>query len=174
MRHDALMTAMIRMNRGDTRRINHLLKVFALAQMIGFGAQLSEQDQAIVEAVAICHDIGIPVAEHLYGRCTYAMQQSLGASEAGKLLPRLGYPPAMVARICHIISLHHTFEAIDALDFQVLVEADLLVNLEEQQSNMEQIHHMRKSIFKTDSGTHLLDDIFNLVLEAPLESNSSS
>lgn len=174
MHHDALMTAMVRMNRGDTRRINHLLKVYAFAQTIGFGEHLSEQDQTIVEAVAICHDIGIPVAERLYGRCTYAMQQSLGASEAGKLLPRLGYPSAMVARICHIISLHHTFEAIDALDFQVLVEADLLVNLEEKQSDREQVQHMRDTVFKTETGTLLLDDIFNLVHEAPLATNSSS
>ena len=137
MRHDGLLLAMINHDQGDARRINHFLKVYAFAQTIALQEQVDETSLATIEATAICHDIGIRTSEQKSGTCTYAMQQSEGAAEARVLLPSLGYPEKMVRRICHIISLHHTFDAIEGIDFRILVEADLLVNLEEKNSDCD-------------------------------------
>ena len=157
MRHDGLLLAMIHHDQGDARRINHFLKVYAFAQTIALQEQVDETSLATIEATAICHDIGIRTSEQKYGTCTYAMQQSEGAIEARVLLPSLGYPEKMVRRICHIISLHHTFEAIDGIDFRILVEADLLVNLEEKNSDATAVETMRRQIFRTKAGLALLD-----------------
>ena len=42
----------------------------------------------------------------------------------GNSLSRSRFLPPDVERICFIIGHHHTYKAIDGLDFQILVEAD--------------------------------------------------
>ena len=157
MRHDRLLYAMINHYRGDARRINHFLKVYAFAQTIASQEQVDETSLAITEAVAICHDIGIRKSEQKYGTCTYEMQQTEGATEARMLLSSLDYPSHMVQRICHIIRFHHTFDMIDGLDFQILVEADLLVNLEEKGSDATVVEKMRHQVFRTRTALHMLE-----------------
>lgn len=160
MRHDRLVDAMIRLFDGDAKRINHFLKVYAFAQTIALQEQVTQDMLDIVETVAICHDIGIRTSEERYGTCTYAMQQTEGPIEARKLLASLGYESALVDRVCHIISLHHTFEAIDGLDFQILVEADLLVNLHEKESDAAHIRLMRQTVCKTGAALRYMEALF--------------
>lgn len=51
----------------DIKRVNHLLKVYAFAQMIGKAQGLDDHTQQIVEAAAAVHDIGIKESERKYG-----------------------------------------------------------------------------------------------------------
>ncbi|MDX9940352.1 MAG: HD domain-containing protein, partial [Sphaerochaetaceae bacterium] len=78
MRHDALIDAMIELFSQDAKRINHFLKVYAFAQTIALQEKVNAELQDIIEAVAICHDIGIRISEKKYGNCTYEMQQTEG------------------------------------------------------------------------------------------------
>lgn len=52
---------------GDARRIQHFIKVHALAQLIGRQEQLNERTQFILEAAALTHDIGIKNGEAKFG-----------------------------------------------------------------------------------------------------------
>lgn len=77
-----------------------------------------------------------------------------------KLLEPLGLPAEDVERICFIIGHHHTYKAIDGIDFQILVEADYIVNLMEGYCKRESIPEMKKNVFKTESGLYLLQQMF--------------
>lgn len=57
-------------------------------------------------------------------------------------------------------SCHHTYNEIEGLDYQILVEADFLVNLFEDGSSREAAQKVQKNIFKTNTGTKYLSDLF--------------
>ena len=160
MRHDALIDAMIELFSQDAKRINHFLKVYAFAQTIALQEKVNAELQDIIEAVAICHDIGIRISEKKYGNCTYEMQQTEGPPEARKLLSQLCYPEKLIDRVCHIISLHHTLDAVEGVDFRILVEADLLVNIDEKRADAERIESMRSQAFRTKTGLRYLSALF--------------
>lgn len=58
-----LMLAMIAYNNGDAKRIQHFIKVHALAKLIGEEEQLAPDALYILEAAALTHDIGIKNSE---------------------------------------------------------------------------------------------------------------
>ena len=64
-----------------------------------------------------------------YGKCDGKLQEQEGPIVAQKMLSQLGFENYMVERICFLIGHHHTYDNIDGLDYQALVEADFLVNL---------------------------------------------
>ena len=58
------------------------------------------------------------------------------------------------------IGIHHTYKNVDGLDYQILLEADFLVNADESNMTDEAISSARENIFKTNTGISLLDDIY--------------
>ena len=56
---------MIRLNRGDQKRIEHSVKVFGYAQLLGRLEGLTPEKQFVLELTAILHDIGIHVSEKM-------------------------------------------------------------------------------------------------------------
>ena len=85
--------------RGDARRIQHLTKVHAYAALIGRMEGLDEATQAILEAAAVVHDVGIKPAEAQYGSCNGKLQEELGPAEARTLLTAAGYTPEETERV---------------------------------------------------------------------------
>ena len=58
--HEArLMNQVLKYEAGHPRRTQHVLKVYALAKLLGEQEQLSVEDQQIQQAAAILHDIAI-------------------------------------------------------------------------------------------------------------------
>ena len=148
--------AMMQKNLGDKRRIEHSLKVYAYAQYLGHSETINAQLQETLEVTALLHDIGIHVSEKKYGKCTSLDQEKEGPPVARDILENLGFNTDLVERVCYIISKHHTFSAVDLLDFQLLVEADFLVNSSEDNMSDYQIIHFAKNIFRTESGLNCL------------------
>jgi len=56
--------------------------------------------------------------------------------------------------------LHHTLDAVEGVDFRILVEADLLVNLDEKRADAERIESMRSKVFRTKTGLRYLSALF--------------
>jgi uncharacterized protein len=157
--HAALLQ-MIRHNRGDKKRIEHSLKVFAYAALLGKMEGLDPENQFILELTAILHDTGIRVSENKYGFSDGKKQETEGPPVARKMLEKLEVNPAVIERVCFIISKHHTFSAIDGMDFQLLVEADFLVNSVEEEVSPEGIRKFVELNFKTGSGRKLIAELF--------------
>lgn len=157
---DDLFMDMIAYYDGDPKRIQHFTKVHSYARLIGIGEELDDASLFILEAAAYTHDIGIRVAEEKYGRCDGKLQEKEGPIIAQKMLSQLGFENYIVERICFLIGHHHTYDNIDGLDYQILVEADFLVNLYEDDAGNRAIDKAYKRIFKTETGKKIFRLMF--------------
>ena len=159
MEHTNVIHEMILFDRGDARRIQHFLKVYQFAALIGKLEGLSPEQQEILEIAAILHDIGIIPSEKKYGISNGKLQEQEGPAYARELLNRIdGYGQEFIDRVCFLIAHHHTYEGIDGLDWQILLEADFLVNSFEKNMTEEAIKKFRASVFRTKSGIALLNN----------------
>ena len=158
-----LALAMINYDNGDPRRIQHTTKVHAYALLIGLGEGLDQETLLILESAALVHDIGIRASEKKYGYQNGKLQEQEGPSVARELLIRIGgYTEEQMERIGWLVAHHHTYHASEDLDYQILIEADFLVNLYEDNEPEDAIRTIRKNIFRTKSGLKILDDMFGL------------
>ena len=156
-----VLLEMIRYNAGDARRVNHLIKVYGFAKLIGEREGLDAHTQEILEVAALTHDIGIRNSERKYGSCTGEHQQVEGPPEARTLLGALRAEETLIERVCWLIAHHHTYSNIQGLDYQILVEADFLVNAYEDEMDEDAIHTVRGKIFRTKTGIELLDTLYS-------------
>jgi uncharacterized protein len=105
-------------------------------------------------------------AEAKYGNCAGPNQEELGPDEAERLIagvneslnPKIGVDET--ERVKFLIGHHHTYDHINAPDWQILVEADFLVNLFEDGESKDSVLKVREKIFRTKTGKRLLDDMF--------------
>ena len=158
--HTELICSMIRYFSGDPKRIQHFMKVHSFALMIANMESLSEDEIFTLEAAAITHDIGIKISEQKYGDCTGKHQELEGPAEAKKMLTSLGYSSDVTERVCWLIAHHHTYKNIDSADYRILVEADFLVNLYEDELPLKAVISAYNKIFRTSSGRMLCRDMF--------------
>lgn len=156
-----LALAMINYDNGDPKRIQHTTKVHAYASLIGIGEGLDEDTQFVLESAALVHDIGIRASEKKYGHQNGKLQEQEGPAVAHELLNHLGgYSEKQIERICWLVGHHHTYHLCEDVDYQILIEADFLVNLFEDNESKEAILAVRKNIFRTKSGLKIFDDMF--------------
>lgn len=155
-----VIAAMIEYYKGDVARINHFLKVYAFAKSTGEREGLDPVQQEILEVAAVTHDIGIKPSEQKYNSTAGKYQELEGPPVARELLTGLGYAPELIERVCYLIGRHHTYHGIDGLDYQILVEADFLVNLHEDESGLNEVESVREKIFRTKTGLEFLDYVF--------------
>lgn len=157
---NSVLNAMISYYAGDTKRINHFLKVYGFAKLIGAMEKLDDDKQEILEMAALTHDIGIKNSEAKYHSSSGNYQQIEGPPEARKMLESLAIDKDVMERVCWLIAHHHTYSHIDSIDYQILVEADFLVNIFEDEMPVSSIKNIREKIFKTESGLSLLNDLY--------------
>lgn len=156
-----LALAMISYDNGDPKRIQHTTKVHAYASLIGIGEGLDEETQFILESAALVHDIGIRASEKKYGYQNGKLQEQEGPAVARDLLIKIGgYTEEQIERICWLVAHHHTYHASEDVDYQILIEADFLVNLYEDNESEEAIRAVRRNIFRTENGLKLFDAMF--------------
>ena len=67
---------------------------------------------------------------------------------------------AVITVICYLIGHHHTYTNINGIDYQILVEADFLVNIFEGGMTHEAAEKVCENIFRTKTGKQLLKDLF--------------
>ena len=160
---EELDLAMIEYNNGDPKRIQHTTKVHAYASLIGKCEGLDEETQFILESAALVHDIGIRASEQKYGHQNGKLQEQEGPAVARDLLTRLGgFTDCQIERICWLVAHHHTYHVCEDLDYQILIEADFLVNLYEDNESPNAIRAVCKNIFRTESGTRLLETMYGI------------
>lgn len=157
-----LHLAMIRLYSGDAKRIQHFCKVHSYAKLIAETENVGEECLFTLEAAALTHDIGIHVCEEKYGNCNGKLQEKEGPAIAGKLLSDLGFDRDVTERVRYLIAHHHTYDHIDGMDYQILVEADFLVNIMEDNLSKEAALDICNKIFKTGCGKRICRRMFGL------------
>ncbi len=149
---ERLFLKMMEFYTGDPQQIQHLIKVHGFARLIGLGEHLDERTQNILEVAAIVHDIGIKPALEKHGTAAGPYQELEGPPIAETMLKELGYAPELMERVCYLVGHHHTYRDIDGMDYQILVEADFLVNMYEGEMSADAIRATLHNIFRTETG----------------------
>lgn len=144
----------------DSRRINHALKVYSFSRAIAGAENISDNEMDILTAAAILHDIGIKISEMKYNSSAGHYQELEGPGVARELLADIGLSDDFVDRVCYLIGHHHTYKAVEGNDFQILVEADFLVNAFEDNLGIPEINSINDKILKTQTGKKLLETIY--------------
>jgi HD superfamily phosphodiesterase len=143
----------------DVRRINHALKVYGFASAICRNEGFPDDQILITEISGILHDIGIPESEKKYGSCSGKFQEIEGPPVARDILERIGISVHVIERVLFIIGNHHTYTKIDGNDFQALVEADFLVNIDEDNMTAS-ASAISEKYFKTKTGKNILNTLY--------------
>ena len=123
---------------------------------------VDEHTLFIIEVAALTHDIGIHLCEEKYGNCNGKLQEKEGPALAEKLLAKLGFMKDVAERVMYLIAHHHTYDDINGIDYQILVEADFLVNMYEDGLSKDVVEHAYNKIFKTDSGMKICAEMFGI------------
>lgn len=155
-----LFERMLVFSKGNLHDIDHLSRVWLYARLIGAEEGLDARTQRILEAAAITHDIACPLCREKYGCTDGKLQEQEGAALAREFLCQSGFPQDDLERVVFLVAHHHTLCGIEGIDWQILVEADYLVNAMEKQTSREAVAAFCQKVFKTASGTRLLHEIF--------------
>ena len=154
--------AMIQLYKGDAKRIQHFCKVHSYAKLIAETEKVDKKCLFTIEAAALTHDIGIHFCEEKYGNCNGKLQEQEGPAIAERLLETLGVEQDISDRVQYLIAHHHTYNNINEIDYQILVEADFLVNIMEEGSSKEAVIKAYQNIFKTSCGKKICREMFGI------------
>ncbi len=152
--------AMIHYFKDDHRRINHALKVYGFAHVLAGLEGLTAPESEVVDLAGVLHDIGITEAERKYQSSAGKYQELEGPRVAKALMEECGVAPAVIARVCFLVGNHHSYSRIDGNDFQILVEADFLVNIFEDHLEREAIESVAQKYFKTVAGQAMIHSMY--------------
>lgn len=155
-----LTEKMIAFSAGNTADIHHFLCVWAYTKTIGEEEGLDEKTLFLLEATAIIHDISCPLCREKYGNTDGKHQEAESPRLVRDFLADSGFGAEQIDRISFLIAHHHTVTGIDGMDYQILIEADFLVNAAEKGLGKEAVTHFLKHVAKTNCGRRLLTSIF--------------
>ncbi|MGA7875944.1 MAG: HD domain-containing protein [Desulfoferrobacter sp.] len=140
----------------DFKRIGHATKVARYAEQI---VKEEGGDPAIVLPAGYLHDIGIKEAERKYNSTAARYQEEEGPPIAREILASLGAREDLIDEVCDIIGHHHHPRAEETLNFKILYDADLIVNLEENHKDepmdAEKLAKIIAKSFFTETGKKL-------------------
>lgn len=160
---DATKTALIRAMEAyfqrDAKRINHAHRVTEYAEELlkpEGGAYL------IVIGAAVLHDIGIHQAQKKHGSTIGKYQELEGPPIARRILTGLGFEQNQINEICEIIAHHHRPGKITAKNFEIVYDADWLVNLKDEYDikDKAKLGNIIERVFLTQSGKALARKIY--------------
>ena len=143
----------------DFKRVNHALKVAKYAEQI---LKMEGGNPLVVMGAAYLHDIGIHEAERKHGNPSGHYQEMEGPAIAKEILERLNVQKDMVDEICDIIGHHHHPREEETLNFQILYEADWLVNIEEEgiSKDPKRLEALIEKVFRTVTGKQLAEKLY--------------
>ena len=154
---DEVILEMSAFDHGDAKRIQHFMKVYEFSRMIAACECIDRKTCDILMVASVMHDIGIRPSLEKYGDAIGPHQEELGPDYARPMLEKFeGLSEAFIDRVCYLIGHHHTYTNVDGDDYQILIEADFLVNSMEGEMDRETIRSMMERIFRTKTGIRLL------------------
>lgn len=151
---------MIEFYEGNLHDIAHFLKVWAYAKTIGEQEKLDTHTMQILELAAVIHDIACPLCREKYGNTNGKNQELESPPLVKEFFSDLPVSEQDTERILWIAAHHHTYENVNGFDYQILLEADFLVNAEESGYKKSAVEAAKKNIFKTAAGIRLLESIY--------------
>ena len=156
------MEKMIVFSKENMHDIDHFMKVWAYAKTIGELENIDNETQYILEIAALTHDIACPLCREKYGNTNGKYQEEEGAWLVKDFLADMGLTSVQIERVAYLVGHHHTFQGIDGLDYQILIEADFIVNAAESAYSKENIANFAETIMRTNSAKRITAEVFGL------------
>lgn len=157
-----IMEKMITFSDGNLHDIDHVIRVWTYAKLIGEQEKLDTDTQFILEVAAITHDIACPLCREKYGNTNGKLQESEGEQLAEVFLIDSGLGREQIERVKYLVGHHHTLTDIDGMDYQILIEADYIANASENGYSDENIRNFLRRICATRTGARLICAIFGV------------
>lgn len=151
---------MIGFYEGSTHDIEHFLKVTAYAKLIGTLENLDEKTFTTLKIAAIVHDISCPLCREKYGSAYGNRQEEESETLLRTFFEEFNLDTDMLERVIYLVCHHHTTTGVDGIDYQILLEADFLVNASESKIDRTTIQNFYDRVVKTDSGKRLFESIY--------------
>lgn len=157
-----IMKKMIVFSEGNIHDIDHFIRVWTYAKMLGELEKLESEMQYVLETAAITHDIACPLCREKYGNTNGKYQEQEGITIVREFLSDSGMTKEEIERVEFLVGHHHTFSNIDELDYQILIEADYIANALENGYKEQSVKSFIENVMKTKSGIQLIRDLFRL------------
>ena len=146
----------------DLKRIHHALKVARYAEQI---MKIEGGDPLVILGAAYLHDIGAHEADTQYkvGEGDDNRHQEMeGVPIAREILERLDIKKEDREKICDMIGRHHHPREEETLNFQILYEADWIVNMEEKglSQDRKEVQAIIEKYFRTEAGRQLAEKLY--------------
>lgn len=142
--------------------VNHFMKVWGFARTIGILEGLDPVAQETLELAAVAHDIACPLCRRKYGQADGRHQELEGEKLTRQFYEEFHLPEEQLERIWYIVAHHHSFSGVQGLDYQIMLEADFLVNAGESEVSLDGILNFREKVFRTGTGIRLLNQMYGL------------
>ena len=157
-----IMEKMIAFSKGNLHDITHYMSVWTYTKTIGELERLDAHTQFVLEVAAIIHDIACPLCREKYGRADGHLQELESPPLVRAFLADTGLSETDIDRIEFLVSHHHTIEGIKGLDYQILIEADYIVNAMENHYSRENIINFRNQVMRTEAGKRIIGTVFGV------------
>lgn len=157
-----IIVEMVKQSNGNLHDICHFMKVYAYARTIAECEKIAPEEQKTVEIAAVIHDIACPLCREKYGNTNGKLQEQEGVVLAREFLKGSGLPEKMTERIIFLVGHHHTLQEVDGMDYQILLEADYLVNADEAGYDRRNLQNAADHLFKTATGKELLRSVYGI------------
>ena len=161
MLKERIAVEMKRYFKKDFKRIGHAMRVARYAERIG---KSEGGNLAVILSAAYLHDIGIHEAERIKTGTEAENHEKTGPPIARAIMTELGAKKELVDEVCNIIGHHHHPGPDSSLNFKIVYDADLIVNLEEKHKenpmNDEDIAGFIEKAFLTESGQKEAGNVF--------------
>ncbi len=145
----------------DAHMIDHTQRVFDYTRQIVVGQPgMNEEEKRITALAALLHDIGILESEKKYHSRSGKYQHVEGPPLARMIMIKAGEPQAIIDRVAYIVGNHHHFSKADGIDFQIMIEADMLVNLRNETIRPDKLATFIEKFFNTQRGRELAKSIY--------------
>ena len=157
MLKETIIAKMIDFYRGNAEDISHFLKVYAFAHTIGGLEGLDASARDTLEIAAIVHDIACPLCREKYGNTHGKHQEEESEALLEEFLREFALAGERKERIIFLVTHHHTYSGVDGMDYQILLEADYLVNAAESEKYGKSWKAVRENVFRTKTGSRFLE-----------------
>ncbi|MFZ3115875.1 MAG: HD domain-containing protein [Syntrophales bacterium] len=163
---DRVAWEMKRYFKRDFKRVGHASRVARYGEQI---AREEKGDMVIVLCAAYLHDIGIHEAERKYESTAARYQEEEGPPIAREILAKLAASREIIDEVCDVVGHHHHPRPEETVNFKIVYDADLIVNLEEEQAEQplaaEKLTVILEKSFLTAAGRSLAKTILGQAKE---------
>lgn len=146
----------------DSTQIAHTLCVHEYTRMLAMRERYDERKRGLLEIAALLHDIGCPSAKWKYGDSLPIHQQQEGMCIAADWFASdPSWLDTQEAQwVVDVVGAHHNAVQAEVLGFEVLYEADLIVNLFEGYYPVDYADVYYHKMVRTKSGKQLFRQLF--------------